>query len=165
MLRCMGDPVGYLLTWRTYGTWLHGDSRGAVDRDHNAPGTSLLDANARRVRWERARLKSPPVELDDESRRITEAAIEAHCRFRNWELCAAKARTNHVHAVVSHAGVLPDRMMLELKRRATRRLREAGRYAPTAPIWAERGSRQYLWNSKSLAAAAAYVLDGQDVPH
>ena len=25
-----GDPVGYFLTWVTYGTWLPGDSRGWV---------------------------------------------------------------------------------------------------------------------------------------
>jgi hypothetical protein len=25
-----GDPIGYFLTWVTYGTWLPGDARGWV---------------------------------------------------------------------------------------------------------------------------------------
>lgn len=27
-------PLGYLITFRCYGTWLHGDERGATDRFH-----------------------------------------------------------------------------------------------------------------------------------
>ena len=28
-------PLAYLITFRSYGTWLHGDKRGSVDRFHN----------------------------------------------------------------------------------------------------------------------------------
>ena len=28
-------PLGYLITFRSYGTWLHGDERGSIDRFHN----------------------------------------------------------------------------------------------------------------------------------
>ncbi|MGI9518711.1 MAG: hypothetical protein ACR2NP_16760 [Pirellulaceae bacterium] len=28
-----GEPLAYLLTWTTYGTWLHGDDRGWNRRD------------------------------------------------------------------------------------------------------------------------------------
>jgi hypothetical protein len=27
----MDDPIGYFLTWVTYGTWLPGDARGWVE--------------------------------------------------------------------------------------------------------------------------------------
>ena len=33
-------PLGYLITFRGYGTWLHGDRRGSVDRFHNRFGTA-----------------------------------------------------------------------------------------------------------------------------
>jgi hypothetical protein len=35
-------PLGYLITFRCYGTWLHGDERGSIDRFHNrySPPTS-----------------------------------------------------------------------------------------------------------------------------
>ena len=32
-------PLGYLITFRAYGTWLHGDRRRSVDRFHNQYGT------------------------------------------------------------------------------------------------------------------------------
>src|SRR5687767_4505235 len=28
-------PLGYLITFRCYGTWLQGDTRGSIDRFHN----------------------------------------------------------------------------------------------------------------------------------
>ncbi|MDQ3490280.1 MAG: hypothetical protein M3449_04330 [Acidobacteriota bacterium] len=28
-------PLAFLTTFRTYGTWLHGDKRGSIDRFHN----------------------------------------------------------------------------------------------------------------------------------
>jgi hypothetical protein len=35
-----GDiPLAYFFTFRAYGTWLHGDERGSVDRFHNQYGT------------------------------------------------------------------------------------------------------------------------------
>jgi hypothetical protein len=38
-------PVGYLITFRSYGTWLHG-REGSVDRFHNAYGRPKLGMNA-----------------------------------------------------------------------------------------------------------------------
>ncbi|MGQ0761444.1 MAG: hypothetical protein ACT4OT_05435 [Acidobacteriota bacterium] len=32
-------PLAYLITFRCYGTWLHGDERGSVDRKQNVYGT------------------------------------------------------------------------------------------------------------------------------
>jgi hypothetical protein len=29
-------PLANLITFRCYGTWLHGDQRGSIDRFHNA---------------------------------------------------------------------------------------------------------------------------------
>ena len=28
-------PLAYFISFRTYGTWLHGDERGSIDRFHN----------------------------------------------------------------------------------------------------------------------------------
>ncbi len=32
----MDDPIGYFLTWVTYGTWLPGDARGWVEYRHGS---------------------------------------------------------------------------------------------------------------------------------
>ena len=37
-----GYPLGFLITFRCYGTWLHGDERGSIDRGHNSPGEEPL---------------------------------------------------------------------------------------------------------------------------
>ena len=38
-------PLAYLISFRTYGTWLHGDKRGSMDRKHNVYGTSKISPN------------------------------------------------------------------------------------------------------------------------
>ena len=59
-----GIPLGYLITFRTYGTWLHGDPRGSVDRFHNIYGTPKLPPSPIRQEYERRLMKMPPVKLD-----------------------------------------------------------------------------------------------------
>ena len=38
-------PCAYIITCRTYGTWLHGDSRTSVDRKHNVFLMPKIKAN------------------------------------------------------------------------------------------------------------------------
>ena len=40
-------PLAYLITFRCYGTWLHGDRRGSIDRFHNRYKSPYVEANAR----------------------------------------------------------------------------------------------------------------------
>ena len=37
--------LAYLISFRTYGTWLHGDKRGSVDRFHNRYCSPYLPPN------------------------------------------------------------------------------------------------------------------------
>ena len=50
-------PCGYLITFHTYGTWLHGDSRGSIDRINNIPGIPMLNSKQNRVLFEKSELK------------------------------------------------------------------------------------------------------------
>jgi hypothetical protein len=36
------NPLAFLITFRSYGTWLHGDERGSVNRFHNQYKSALL---------------------------------------------------------------------------------------------------------------------------
>jgi REP element-mobilizing transposase RayT len=160
----MSTPTAYLLTWTCYGTWLHGDERGSVDAEHNAPDSPFLLPNLQRQLTRSASLRSPPVRLDDARRQIVHATVVAHCDYRDWTLHALNVRTNHVHAVVS-CDVPPERAMAELKAWTTRRLREAAHFGPRDDVWTEGGSRRHLWNSESLRHAIEYVmaLQGDDL--
>ena len=155
-------PLAYLITFRTYGTWLHGDKRGSVDRKHNAYGTPRLEHDPARKHFEQDLLQYPPVKLDVEARMIVEIAIKDTCRKRLWELNALNVRTNHAHAVV-RSGISNSRTILNaLKANSTRLLRERGWWQHERSPWVEKGSRRHLWNEESVTKAVEYVLFGQE---
>ena len=62
-------PLAYLITFRCYGTWLHGDSRGSVDRFHNRYGAPLIAPNRRWLQHNKRALKRPPVNLSPRRQR------------------------------------------------------------------------------------------------
>jgi len=155
-----GFPAAYLVTFHTYGTWLHGTDRGSVDQTHNQYGTPLLDSDEWREQEECLRLKHPPTLLSDAGRILVDQTIREVCEHRDWTLHALNVRTNHVHVVVS-AGVEPEKILNDLKAYATRRLIEAALFPPNTKVWTRHGSTRYLWKPDSMAAACQYVREGQ----
>ncbi|HEY3816503.1 MAG TPA: hypothetical protein VGL81_04995 [Polyangiaceae bacterium] len=150
-------PAAYLLTFRTYGSWLHGDARGSVHHREASYGAPLLRPSPRWEAAERARLRGPAVLLSRPARDIVEQVIADVCAHRGWMLRAANARTNHVHAVVSAARE-PEAILVTVKAWATRRLVEAGRVQRGTHVWSRHGSTIYLWDERSVESAAWYVL-------
>jgi hypothetical protein len=96
------EPLAFLITFRTYGTWLHGDARGSIDRRHyHRYGTPAMPANKTVLDEEERTLKHSPVVLNRLQRSATKAAIEEVCAYRGYALYAINVRTNHVHSVVT----------------------------------------------------------------
>lgn len=159
----MPAPLAYFLSWRTYGTWLHGDPRGSVDAEHNQVGRPRLLPDPRLAAAAAARQKSAPVELAEPARIIVSDTIHRHCELRHWRLLALNVRTNHVHIVVdcSRRPCSPERAMDQFKAWCTRRLREAGLAGAAAPVWVEHGSTRWINTEESLAKAIHYVLHEQ----
>ena len=58
------EPVAYFITFRTYGTWLHGDARGSVNRFRNKYKSDRLPKESKWLEVNAARLKSEPVLLN-----------------------------------------------------------------------------------------------------
>ena len=121
----MSDPIAYFITFRTYGTWLHGDERGSTDRKHNAYGTPLLDPHAGRRRSARLRLVHSSFTLSKPARHTVAIVIQQVCDHHDWTLHSSNVRSNHVHVVVS-APRTPEQVMVALKSWCTRRLRQQG---------------------------------------
>src|SRR5207244_7696574 len=84
-------------------------------------------------------------------------------RHRKWKIWAVHVRTNHVHIVVS-AAVKPEKVMIDFKAWASRRLREAFGEDADRDRWTQHGSTRYLWDETALAEKIDYVLDGQGEP-
>ena len=154
-------PLAYLITFRSYGTWLHGDVRGSIDRKNNLYGTPKLEHNPTRKNYVRTLLKRPPVLLDAARRRSVERAVRETCDKRGWILIALNVRTNHVHIVVSIGARKPEAALNAFKANATRQMREDGCWGSDETPWAVKGSRRYLWTEESVARAVEYVLYGQ----
>jgi len=153
-------PLAYLITFRSYGTWLHGDERGSVDRHQNRYGTPYIAPNKPWRQYNERLLKHQPVELTALHRTAVDAAIRDTCDKRGWLLHAVNVRTNHVHTVVT-AGCKPEVALNAFKANATRQMRETGCWQFEHSPWAERGSRRYLWTERHVELAIDYVINGQ----
>jgi REP element-mobilizing transposase RayT len=149
-----------LITFACYGCHLHGDELGSIDRQHNLPGSRLLEANPLRVSVERQRMDQPPYGMDKRRRDAVLASVLERCSNRAWTLLAAHVRTNHVH-IVLEAEVRPERAMNDLKSYASRYLNQLGLDDPARKRWARHGSTRWLWKPEHVSAAIRYVVDEQ----
>jgi len=156
----MSEPIAYLITFRTYGTWLHGDDRGSVDRDHNVFDTPMLEAHRGRRRSAEQRLRHPPVWLGTVQREAVRWAMEQVCVHRSWTIHALNVRSNHVHVAVS-APFPPEDVMVAFKSWSTKRLTELNLKNKGSRVWSRHGSTRYVWKPPQLAEACRYVVDGQ----
>jgi REP element-mobilizing transposase RayT len=159
-----GFPLAYLITFRCYGTWLHGDERGSVDEFNNKFDTPFLPQNEKWHEFNKELLKYEPVALNSGMRKSVELAIRETCDIRGWSIYAINVRTNHAHTVVSVGTVSSKKVLSALKANATRKMREDGLWQLEHSPWAEKGSRRFLWNEKSVEIAVDYVINGQGKP-
>ena len=154
-------PLAYLITFRCYGTWLHGDERGSINRFRNQYKSAYLPPEKKWVETNTQRLKSEVVTLDAHQRGLVDSAVRETCSFRQWHLHAINVRTNHVHAVVSIGTKKPEIALNAFKANATRKMRQSGCWQSEKSPWADRGSNRYLWNERSVGLAVDYVINGQ----
>jgi REP element-mobilizing transposase RayT len=152
--------VTYLITFSCYGSHLHGDESGSVDREHNAPGTPILEMDAARLVAERKRMGQAPYSLDQMRRDAVLRALQVACAHRGWGLLAAHVRTSHVHAVVE-AEVPPERIMNDFKAYASRCLNRMGLDEPSRKRWTRHGSTRWLWKPQHVSAAVQYAVAEQ----
>ena len=154
-------PLGYLITFTCYGTFLHGDERTSVDRHHCGFDTPRLPPNTARLQTVQRQLKQAPYRLDQQRRRqIVLEALKEACCDREWLVFALHVRSNHVHAVL-HAETKPETILKALKGRGSRRLTRAGVDPTCRKRWTRHGSTQYLWREEDVNSAIEYVVERQ----
>jgi len=158
-------PLAYFISFHTYGTWLHGDKRGSVDRFHNRYGSPRIAPNPQWRSYNRQALRAQPFILGPKERRAVKQAVRETCRIRKWSLLALSVRTNHIHIVVT-AHKKAELVLNAFKANATRQLREESLWQHPFSPWVRKGSKRRLWNEQSVARAIEYVLYGQgdDLP-
>ncbi len=159
----MTDPLAYFLTWHTYGTWLQGDGRGSVDRNHHEYERELVRKNLPLQHAHAGRMIGDAVTLNESQRIAAQDAIIEVCHHRRWNLLALHVRTSHIHVVVT-ATTTPERVLNDFKSYATRAFRRNGLAASGERIWSRHGSTRYLWGEDAVNGAIGYVVNRQGVP-
>jgi REP element-mobilizing transposase RayT len=159
-------PLAYLVTFRTYSTWLHGDERGSISRHKNAYRSSRLQYEPNWLEINSERMKRDPVLLDGKQRKVVKEAIQETCSLRKWTLFAINVRTNHVHAVIAGPSATAGKVLNAVKANSTRSMRESMVWTSDYTPWVDKGSTRYLWNNDHVMSACAYVEYGQgeDLP-
>jgi REP element-mobilizing transposase RayT len=151
-----GEPLAYLLTWTTYGTWLPGDERGWSRKgipDPQGPNRMIAEIA-------RSRTRERPFYLSADDRRVVETTIREHCEIRQWALHAVNARSNHVHVVVTAPGRRPEVVRDQFKAWCTRKLKKVD--ARRTRFWTEGGSCRWINTDDDLETAVVYVVEAQD---
>lgn len=154
-------PLAYLITFRCYGTWLHGDERGSIDRFHNRYQSPFIPKNENLHRYKTELLKGEPVTLNAEPRKSADDAIREVCETRRWMLRAINVRTNHIHTVISIGAINPKLALNDFKAYSTRKMRQNNCWNLEYSPWSENGSKRRLWNERSIELAVDYVVNGQ----
>ncbi len=157
--------LAYFITFSTYGTWLHGTSKGkgSVDREHNQYGMPFVEPDEGRETQSRQKLKQATYTMRPSEREIVRDAIVRLCRAKGWQLLAVHVRSNHVHIVVA-VDRDPDRVMSDLKAAASRELTRAGFDDADRRRWTRHGSTLHLFDEATVAEKIDYTLNRQGAP-
>ncbi len=157
-------PIAHLISFRCYGTWLHGDERGSINRLNNIYQSPYIEPNAGWKNQNAAKLKGEPVRLSAAQRKVVDTAVREVCEIKHWLLHAISIRTNHGHTVVSIGEASSSAALNTFKAYATRHLRSSGLWTLSHSPWSNKGSRRHIWNQESLHRAIDYVVNGQGGP-
>ena len=150
------SPLAYFITFTLHGSWLHGDERGSYRR-----GGKYIAPDQELYQQKRSITNQAMTFISNEQREVIENAIIEICRLKQWHLHEVNVRTNHVHLVVTAKEMIPERVMADLKARATFRMRKAGFLTTDQKLWTEHGSTVYLFTENNFLRACEYVRDCQ----
>ena len=148
IMRIMSKIVGYMVTWRTYGSWLPGDERGYVQDGE------ILAGDVRKSKRSKQRQKSTAVRLTKRERQIVHRVILGEAEKLGHEIEACVVFSNHVHVVSRPHGESIEEVVGRYKSATTRALWEHGR---KGRIWAKGYDKRFCFTEEELAQRIRYV--------
>ena len=160
---CLGNatsraayPLCYHITFGTYGTRLHGDDRGTVERAHNAFGEPIVGRDGEWQQVEASLLKFPPRMLTVEQRIAVEKIVPEICARGGWEHVDTAAAQDHVHNLVRAAAEGAD-VRKWLKRWLSQAMSARWPLLDGQVWWAECGSVKWVWTADYDERVKGYV--------
>jgi REP element-mobilizing transposase RayT len=137
-------PLAYHITFGTYGTRLHGDVRGTVDRAMNQPGDPIIGADPSWWELERDKLRFDPVVLTPEQMIHVESVMPEICMRGRWEYHVGAGGPDHVHALLT-AEAEGDAVRKWFKRWLGESMLSRWPRPGGSTWWAEGGSVKWVW--------------------
>ncbi len=156
----MGEPLAYLLTFTTYGTHLHGQPSGSVNKFRKSWDHDFVPACPSLVEISKRAMREPVYTMHGIARKIVREAILTTCRRRHWPILALHVRVTHVHGVIRFQEE-PRRVVNALKASASQRLNKCGVDGHPAKRWTRGRSARRLWTIEQVRAGIDYVLNQQ----
>jgi hypothetical protein len=131
----MMSMVGYMVTWRTYGTWVDEDAYLGKKND--------------------GKLVQPPVWLNENARTVVREAIFGEIGRQKETLLAIAVRDSHVHLVMRVTGRPVGDFVAVCKAVATQALRSAGL---EGKVWATGYDKRFCYDGEALQSRVEYVM-------
>ena len=151
----------YLITFRTYATWLHGDERLSVDPRNNVYGTPRIKSNPGLQQAMQKACKEDAFVLNGDHRNTVLQSLLKTCAYKHWRVYAAHIRTNHVHAVLQ-CDIAGKKAVSIIKAYATRVLKNNySSLSQRKNFWSERSSARPIFGPEKLPFAMHYVIEEQ----
>ena len=158
------SAFAYLLTFRTYGSWLHGDDRRSVTRVRNKMHLPKIAPNIKLHTKMKQSMSESEFVLNEMQRNTVLNSVIQTCRYNNWRLFAAHIRSNHVH-IVLQSTVAKENTTGKLKIYATKDLKKYHAELSWRKIfWSRHGSMKNIWCEESIFPALYYVVRRQGEP-
>jgi REP element-mobilizing transposase RayT len=148
--------LAYHITWGTYGTRLHGDPRGTVDRIHNTFKSPVLGFDEHRWENEKSLLKFPPMRFNRAQMIQVESIIPDICARGFWKYHTCAAGPDHVHVIVTSEHD-PEKIRRLLKRWTGQALAQLYPLPTGATFWSECGSIRWIDEESYFVNAVNYV--------
>jgi REP element-mobilizing transposase RayT len=152
------SPLAYHITFGTYGTRLHGDPRGTIDRRCKAYGQPIVEHSEAREQIAAERMKHQPILFTVDQCVFAQAAVEEICERGRWEFIQTACGPDHVHVLLKS-----ERKPKAIRRWLKRWLGEAMTARWPLPDgqswWAKGGSAKCVWEEKYLRNVEQYIRE------
>lgn len=150
----MGNIIGYMITWTTYGTWLQGDKRsyvknGKILRKNDA----LLQSNLKGMKYPAARFNPEHCAV------VHRAILNKAKEIKQW-IYAVAVCSNHVHIVTEHINESIERVVSYYKNAARLALRDKGFIGR---VWTRGFDKRFCFNQEELEKKVKYVENHQNI--
>ena len=149
-------PIGYHVTYGTYGTRLHGDERGTVDHSENRYGDPIVGTAEAWQQMEVSHLRFPPRLLSVEQRIAVQELVPQACIRGGWTHIATAAAADHVHQFI-RAPVDGVDVRKWLKRWVSQGMSTRWPLLPEQVWWAECGSVKWVWTDDYAERVTKYI--------